>query len=492
VAVAHTVARRVACQIALLAFAGLLLGASAVSAASPIGAVPTASGPLIWSGPVRVDAGALNAVSCPTAALCVAVDDAGHVLTSTDPAGGPRQWVSRDVDGRTDITALSCPSASLCVATDAAGDVLTSTHAWSSHARWTVTHVDSALAEPSRYGGGPDLLEGVSCATVSLCVAVDSIGNAISSTRPAGGASAWALVHADGNLEPACTGTGLACQAALTGIACPGVSLCAAIDFAGSLLQTGAPTENVAWTSAPAAGSPTALWGLSCPAGNWCAAVDGEGRDLITWNPAAGLAVVGSRLPAPAFGIWCPSLTLCFASAEGASGTSQLLVSSDPTASAPRWTISDFGAFTGVVCPAGPLCVGVDQQGQVVAGETVSDLTVALAGQAFAPPLPSIRELLRAGGATLRFTSPLAGQFQLVWDAAAPAGGPGATGAALASATLPFDAPRTSTIPIRLTAAGRSALRTARRLPVTAIASFTTPSGTVTARRRLTLTGGRG
>jgi hypothetical protein len=133
---------------------------------------------------VRIDAVSIVAVACPSADLCVAVDDAGHVLSSGDPSGGAGKWRRNDVDGRTALTAVSCPSRSLCVAADAAGDVVTSTDPGSLRPAWKVTHVDSSLAEPSPYGGGPDLLQGVSCPTVSLCVAVDSVGNVIYSRDP--------------------------------------------------------------------------------------------------------------------------------------------------------------------------------------------------------------------------------------------------------------------------------------------------------------------
>jgi hypothetical protein len=40
----------------------------------------------------------LNAISCPSASLCVAGDQAGNVFTSTSPAGGASAWTSAAVD----------------------------------------------------------------------------------------------------------------------------------------------------------------------------------------------------------------------------------------------------------------------------------------------------------------------------------------------------------------------------------------------------------
>src|SRR6266446_2395817 len=55
---------------------------------------PIPARPLKWAVPVRVNhqpsfgGSSLNAVSCSLSSLCVAVDDAGNVATSTNPTGG--------------------------------------------------------------------------------------------------------------------------------------------------------------------------------------------------------------------------------------------------------------------------------------------------------------------------------------------------------------------------------------------------------------------
>ena len=53
----------------------------------------------VWE-PESIDAlGTPSSVACPSASLCVAADSTGHILTSTDPAGGPAAWSSAFVDG---------------------------------------------------------------------------------------------------------------------------------------------------------------------------------------------------------------------------------------------------------------------------------------------------------------------------------------------------------------------------------------------------------
>ena len=53
-------------------------------------------------------------LSCASTRLCVAVDDAGNVLTSSDPADGPA-WHSAAVDPGHQLRGVSCPSTRFCV-----------------------------------------------------------------------------------------------------------------------------------------------------------------------------------------------------------------------------------------------------------------------------------------------------------------------------------------------------------------------------------------
>src|SRR5207248_3859622 len=115
----------------------------------------------------------LRGVSCPSTSLCVAVDDTGNVLTSTDPTDGT-SWTPSNVDASNVLFAVSCASSSLCVAVDVPGHVVTTTNPTGGPAAWTVTTVAGAAR-----------FYGVSCPSSSLCVAVDSGGNVATGTaRP--------------------------------------------------------------------------------------------------------------------------------------------------------------------------------------------------------------------------------------------------------------------------------------------------------------------
>jgi len=105
-------------------------------------------------------------VSCPSVSLCVAVDSAGNVVTSTNPIGGRRAWTVTRVDRRIALNAVSCPSVSLCVAVDGAGNVVTSKRPMGGRRWWRLATVDRV-----------EVLSGVSCASESQCVAVGDGAN---------------------------------------------------------------------------------------------------------------------------------------------------------------------------------------------------------------------------------------------------------------------------------------------------------------------------
>ena len=138
--------------------------------------------PLWWRSPALIDpvappaGGALPGVSCPSTSLCVAVDGAGNVIASQDPAGSAAGWSLAHVDS-SPLVALSCPSVSLCVAVDAAGDVVASTNPAGGAAAWTVSSVPGARLP------GPGV-SGLSCQSASLCVAWPRGGKEACSSRP--------------------------------------------------------------------------------------------------------------------------------------------------------------------------------------------------------------------------------------------------------------------------------------------------------------------
>jgi hypothetical protein len=419
-----------------------------------------------------IDGGPINGLACPATTLCVAVDNSGRMLTSTAPLAGARTWQAADIDGANAFTGVACPSAAMCVAVDGQGNVA-ATGAPSTPASWTVARVDTSVTEPSPYGGGPTLLRGISCPSVSLCVAVDSVGDVIASGAPTAGPGAWELIHIDNNSDYGCAGGGLTCQAPLMGISCPTASLCAAADFTGNVLEATSPTAPAPWASQPAAGGgPQSLWSLSCPSASFCATVDGAGGDVITWNPSAPSRFTSHRLPIDAFGVWCGSATLCLASGQSSGGTAELVASANPAASSPSWTVTDSGLVNAVSCPTSSLCLAADNQGDIIVGVTVSSLAGTLRRQALGARVPRAGELVRRSGYALAFTSPLAGELKITWQASRTV---------LATASARFAGPARQTVHLKLTRVGRAVFKASGRTRVTATATYVTNTGAVTA-----------
>ncbi len=152
-----------------------LLGFAAISLIAM--SVPAVAAPRAWHSAGSIDGAELTGMACPSASLCVAVDAAGHALTSSSPTTS-RSWHAVRVDGRNLFSGLSCPSKSLCVAVDSAGNGVTSTAPTGGAAAWTAANVA---------GGQP--LTGISCASTTICAAITT--SVLVSSDPGGGSGAW-------------------------------------------------------------------------------------------------------------------------------------------------------------------------------------------------------------------------------------------------------------------------------------------------------------
>jgi hypothetical protein len=238
------------------ACAGVDTRGNALSAADPTGS---------WTTSPIDGTTNLDAVSCPSASLCVADDDAGAVLSSTDPAGGAGAWRRALVDSSA-LDGLACPSESLCVAGDDQGDILTSTDPAGGAGAWT---------SPVNLSSRP--LISVSCPAVSLCVALEySGGNVWTSTHPTGGAGAWSSASIDSGPS-------------LWAVSCPTVSLCVAVDTNGNVLSSTDPTGGAtAWSTPDPIDRGVGLYAVSCASAKLCVAVDTNGTAFVTTDPTAG------------------------------------------------------------------------------------------------------------------------------------------------------------------------------------------------------------
>jgi hypothetical protein len=157
---------------------------------------------------------AFGGVACPSSALCVAADAYGFAWTSLSPAAGVSSWHATSADASDAYggaaSSLACPAAELCVVVGGGGISIARhpaapapTNPWRSHAvsispEWVgcplttlcVTDVNVASFVPA---SGPlsfrsmaidtrGALDGISCPSTTVCVAVDDRGHRVLAT----------------------------------------------------------------------------------------------------------------------------------------------------------------------------------------------------------------------------------------------------------------------------------------------------------------------
>jgi hypothetical protein len=238
---------------------------------------------------------------------------------------------------------VSCASESLCVAVDGRGEILSTVAPASSHPSWNVVATDE---------GKP--LTAVSCVAGGACVAVDSRGDALVANSAS--ASAWSQPVPIDDASP------------LTGVSCASASLCVAVDEAGEVLSSPDP-GNRDWSAADVDAGHH-LTGISCSSPTLCVAVDDAGDALSSTNPSGGAAAWHSQkisAAAQLTGISCSAAGPCLAS----DSVGDALASGDPSASGATWseTPIDSEALTAVSCASSGLCVTADARGQALASD---------------------------------------------------------------------------------------------------------------------------
>jgi hypothetical protein len=512
---------------------------------SLIGSGAAQAEPLAWSAPQLIDHESrpvwrLNSVSCPSTSLCVAVDEAGHVLTSTNPAGGAGAWSAPvSIDPGKALDQVSCPSMSLCVAVDDDGSALVSTNPTGGAAAWKVTKIDPNAEQP--LGGNSAAV--VSCPTTSFCVVVDTYNDIITTNEPTGGASAWTLsgssyrvitnwgvvacpstslcITTDGSFEsgnyfygstePAggfntwkITGTDTNYSpggAESGGAACPSTELCVMGDNTGHVLTTTKPAEGP-WTNTnlPTTTSLRGITGLSCASTSFCVAVDAGGEAITTTDPAGGenawtpADVDGTNLMTA---VSCPTTSFCVATDDNG----KVIVSSEPTGGATAWTGFRVDESTAEEEPqpkeepphelpppgkaAGPGSGG-SSGGSGPGTTTVPNLSAikALLSVVLLPRGKAAKAsaLLKHGGYTMHVTAPAAGTLTVQWyglpKGAKLAKHAKAKPVLVASGQAVFQAAGVSkSFSVKLTAQGRRLLKHAKRLSLTAKGTFTVTGG---------------
>jgi hypothetical protein len=323
--------------------------------------------PFQWSMPTLIgEAGApVNGVSCASPSFCVAAAGAGDILTSTDPSA-PSSWPVTHVDGDNSISAVSCASLSLCVAVDGAGDMLTSTEPTVQPPTWTMRNVDLS---------GP--ISDVSCVASTFCVAVDHRGNVLTSTDPTEPSTWESPVKIDKNPR---TESG---ANVIWGVSCASESLCVAVDSAGNVLTSTDPTaKSATWRVSSVEGD--AIYGVSCPSESLCVAVDAGGNVVSSTDPNAPSptwTVTYHVDTHQLYGISCVRPSTCVA----VDSAGNVVSSTEPAEGASAWTVTSVDSpqqLYGVSCVSLSLCVAVDDTGNGLIGSPAPPhtLSVSLAG----------------------------------------------------------------------------------------------------------------
>jgi Zn-dependent metalloprotease len=191
-------------------------GVDAVScpAASFCVAAQATSGSITWSSSpagtkwraVEIGSGAMKGISCLSAAFCAVVDSSGHVHVATTEAKVKEAagWKSTDIDGTTPLLGIVCTSTTSCLAVDGTGEVLRLTINASGEATVTRAAVERAVGLTSITCSGSD------------CAAADNDGQVFGSEN--GGAS-WRATHGVGET--------------VEGMSCASASVCAAVTNSG-------------------------------------------------------------------------------------------------------------------------------------------------------------------------------------------------------------------------------------------------------------------
>ena len=297
----------------------------------------------------------LNAVSCPTTALCVAVDGFGSAFVSTNPAAADPAWAETSINGETPLTAVSCLSASLCVAVDGSGRALVSHNPTATSPDWASAFIDT---QP---------LRSVSCSATTLCVAVSSFGKALTTTNPTAAHPTWKSATVNG-------------IDVLQGISCVSTSMCVAVGFTvpggfyheWSAITTNPTAATPTWTVTEidvAPDPPAAPTAVSCTSTSFCLALDERGRALVTTNPTAAtpawnITEIDGNVAH--YAVSCVSTSLCV-TAEGGNG--KAAISTNPAAGSPTWKatqIDGFSSLMAISCPTAAFCAAVDQAGNAL------------------------------------------------------------------------------------------------------------------------------
>ena len=304
----------------------------------------------------------LSAVSCPSARLCVATDYYGNVLWSTDPAGGTGAWHLDHVDSAA-LESISCPSEQLCLAGDSRGQILVSTNPIGGPGSWTVS---ASFEEPEHEL--QDHISAISCPDSEHCYAVDevygidfTVSHILTTSNPTESGSNWTDLISEG-------------ETVILGLSCPTLTLCVADDTLGQVLVSTEPASPSSWTAVEATAVDVNYFypvdgSVSCTADAFCA-FGGDIGNIWTSNEPSGSWTADELADTNGLVIsmFCRSATECV----GGDSNGGLAASDTPTGT---WA-TDFAdpdrGLTGISCTKEEFCLAINQQGGAVSSSNAT------------------------------------------------------------------------------------------------------------------------
>ena len=228
------------------------------------------------------------------------------------------------------ITGLSCPRVTVCYAVDSSGNILSSTsRSAAARGTWQVVASDQ--------GSG---LVAISCPTAGFCLAVDKAGDAITMSNGSWGSPAYVDAR---------TGT-------FTSVSCPLTTFCMAADSGGNAFAYTAASNT--WQPFTVDTSGGGLTGVSCTGPDHCVAVD-TGGGAYTYDGSSWSAAVPVDVGHAFTVVSCASPSFCAAADDGGNGA--ILTRGS-------WKVAAIGTTIGALaCPADGFCLAAAGSGGAVA-----------------------------------------------------------------------------------------------------------------------------
>ena len=250
--------------------------------------------------------GVVQAVSCPSTTVCFATTYAGlaKVLKTTD--GGTSWTIQTIPSGLIGLYSVSCPSTTVCVAVGGTNtNQLAAIHTTNGGTTWT----SGSVTTPT---GTIGFLGGVSCSSTSDCIAVGSAGSSSSNSglvfATTDGGAAWTEESLSA-ISPSVT--------TLTSVSCPLATHCIAVGRSAILATTNGGTQ---WSAETLPTGTGALTAVSCASATVCTALAGYSPDGLVATTDGGSTWTTQAIPSTVpflSGISCPTTTSCIAGGGG-------------------------------------------------------------------------------------------------------------------------------------------------------------------------------